>query len=137
QNRSQRRSRRHRAGRRHAPHLLRHAPDHQQRPVVRQPQRPVGSRLMSTSARNPQSAHGPSPGASIIKWSCILLTVAFVGLFLLLPLVTIFYETLRPVEVRPKPAGSVLSILDEIDGKKEAAPPPSSLGLYWTALTKS
>ena len=71
--------------------------------------------------------HGVSAGAVAIRWTCIAITIAFVGLFLLLPLVSIFYEALRPVS--PEPAHAMM-----MDDQGAAPLPASAIGRYWASI---
>jgi len=45
--------------------------------------------------RNPSALHGATHGRAAVKGVAIAITVAFVGVFLLVPLVAIFYEGLK------------------------------------------
>src|SRR4051812_15422345 len=70
--------------------------------------------------RGPRESSG---FARVVKWACVLVTVLFVGTFLVLPLVSLFYEAARPLtppELRQAK-------------KKELA--DTAAGQYWQALT--
>ena len=69
--------------------------------------------------------HGRSLYSSLTRWTCIIITVLFVGLFLLLPLASVFYEALRPVET----VSSMMS-----DASTDAPLPTTALGRFWAVL---
>jgi sulfate transport system permease protein len=89
----------------------------------------MASAATRSSLYGPRSLHGKSVGAPLLRYACILITLAFVAAFLLLPLVSIFYEAFRPV---PPPKVSSLSAFENPD----APPPPveSVLAKYWSAI---
>ncbi len=94
-----------------------------------------GGAVMAAAMRNAgeraKAAHGPSAGASAIKWACILVTLGFVGLFLLLPLASIFYEALKPVKAKAH-VMMTDDAAESADGKPPAA--PTALGKAKEAL---
>jgi sulfate/thiosulfate transport system permease protein len=51
---------------------------------------------LKTASQRAEIIHGRSWGARLAKWGCISVTVGFVGVFLVVPLVAVFYEALRP-----------------------------------------
>jgi sulfate transport system permease protein len=72
-------------------------------------------------------AHGSLKGASWVRGLFIVLTIGFVTLFLLLPLVSIFWEALRPIK------GGEIAQAAEADYQGAT----SAVGLYWAALSNS
>jgi sulfate transport system permease protein len=70
-------------------------------------------------------------GGWIVRSIFIAVTVGFIGFFLLLPLVSIFYEALRPVKVKH----STMMIADDAAPDAAPAKPPGALSKYWEALT--
>jgi sulfate transport system permease protein len=54
----------------------------------------IGSK---SAAERASAAHGPSVRAGLIKWTFILITVGFVGLFLVMPLASIFHQAFKPI----------------------------------------
>jgi sulfate transport system permease protein len=89
----------------------------------------MGSRSAGERAA---AAHGPSLGGRIIKWAFILITLGFVGLFLLMPLASIFYEAFKPMKARP--SGGMM-MMDEPDAAPKA--PPTALSTAKDVLTDS
>jgi len=83
---------------------------------------------MTTSRQKPEH----HAGGRIVRSICIAVTIGFVGLFLLLPLVSIFYEALRPVKEKQ----SHMMMLDDSAAPADASPPkpPTALAKYWEAL---
>ncbi len=75
--------------------------------------------------------HGRSVGGGIMRWGCVAITVLFVGLFLLLPLASIFYEALKPVRAVSGDGGGGMMMGDAPDPSL----PATALGRYWEALT--
>src|SRR4051812_8034203 len=82
-----------------------------------------------------KEVHGRSWTSTLVRGTCIFLTVAFVGLFLLLPLVSIFYEALKPVKVKQSTMMMDDSPPAEDGGEAKPAAPPSALAKYWEAIT--
>jgi sulfate/thiosulfate transport system permease protein len=80
--------------------------------------------ILSTGQRADR-AQGRQGGAAWMRGLFIVVTIGFVALFLLLPLVSIFWEALRPLK------GGELAALAEAGYEG----PKSALGLYWAALT--
>jgi sulfate/thiosulfate transport system permease protein len=72
-------------------------------------------------------AQGGGAGRSWVRGLCIVLTIGFVTLFLLLPLASIFWEALRPLK------GGELAKMAEAGYEG----PRSAAGSYWAALTDS
>jgi sulfate/thiosulfate transport system permease protein len=82
-----------------------------------------GTSILSSGERSAQ-AHGGG-GISWTRLAFVILTVAFVALFLLLPLVSIFWEALRPLK-----AGEMAQMAEADPGRQGSA-----LDLYWEAIT--
>ena len=81
------------------------------------------------------AAHGSSTSALVFKWTAIVITVAFISVFLLLPLISIFYEALRPVPVKSTDTNSIMAQFAALaDGPAEAAP-ASALARYGSAIS--
>src|SRR4051812_12907006 len=82
-----------------------------------------------------KEVHGQSWRSALVRGTCIFLTVAFIGLFLLMPLVSIFYESLKPVKVKPSSMMMDDTPPAEDGSEAKAAAPPSALTKYWEAIS--
>jgi sulfate transport system permease protein len=91
----------------------------------------VMAQAARSSAYGPRSLHGKSVGAPIVRYACIGVTLAFVAAFLVMPLVSIFWEAFKPA---PPPRSGGIAMMVE-DAGEAAAVPESSLGMYWSTLT--
>ena len=81
--------------------------------------------LMLSAGQRADRAQGRSRGTAWVRGLFVFLTIGFITLFLLLPLVSIFWEALRPLK------GGELAQMVEAG----YTGPTSAVGLYWAALT--
>jgi sulfate transport system permease protein len=91
-----------------------------------------------------RSLHGKSVGAPLLRYICISVTLAFVAAFLVLPLLSIFYESFRPIPPAPVEVQNKVSIFEQFENPDLVepattpdAPSPQKTvtGEYWSAIT--
>jgi len=78
----------------------------------------------STLAGGVRRARGETSRISrLVRWTCVLVTVLFVGTFLILPLASVFYEATKPLTA------------PELRRAVRDSMPETPSGQYWVALT--
>jgi ABC-type sulfate transport system permease subunit len=94
----------------------------------------LGGRLMRPAIKSKRPVHGQSLGARVTKYAAILITVGFVGFFLLVPLVSVFYEAFHSDRPKPPPDDPMMQMMAAA-ADETAKPPPPVLSQVWAALS--